>query len=148
MQNQVKVPKTGQSPKYRFGLSLTALLLMALAHVTISQMRVAAASDRAFVSPTERVVVPLGHDELNLELNSNGFVPDQVEHQPGTFAIAVENKSLEGEYTLRLKAESGTLLQEVKVQKGSVAWTVSLQAGKYTLSEASNSQWLCRLTVH
>jgi len=147
MQNQVRVPNPGQWPKYRFGLSLTALLLMALVHVTISQMRVAA-SDRAFIVPTERVVVPLGHDELNLELNSNGFVPDQVEHQPGTFAIAVENKSLEGEYTLRLKAESGTLLQEIKVQKGSVAWTVSLQAGKYTLSEASNSQWLCHLTVH
>jgi hypothetical protein len=88
------------------------------------------------------------HDELKIELNSNGFIPIQVEHQPGTFAIAVENKVLEGEYTLRLKAESGTLLQEIKVQKGSVAWTVSLQSGQYTLSEASNSQWLCHLTVH
>jgi hypothetical protein len=138
MQNQAKVPVKGRWRKYRFGLSLGTLLI-ALVHVTISQMRVVA-SDVA--------LPPVGHDELNIELNSNGFIPSQVEHQPGTFAIAVENKILEGEYTLRLKAESGTLLQEVKVQKGSVAWTVSLQAGKYTLSEASNSQWLCHLTVH
>jgi len=147
MQNQTKVPLKGQWRNYRFGLGLAALLSIALVHVTISQMRVAA-SDRAFVAYTERVAVPLGHDELHIELSSNGFVPDQVEHQPGTFAIAVENKSLEGEYTLRLKSESGTLLQEIKVQKGSVAWSVSLQAGNYTLTEASNSQWLCHLTVH
>ena len=73
-----------------------------------------------------------GRDEVRLELSSNGFTPLEVQHAPGTFAIAVENKTLSGEYTLRLKAEDGTVLSEVQVQKGSSAWSVSLQTGKYT----------------
>ena len=68
-----------------------------------------------------------GRDELRIALTSNGFVPGEVQHAPGTFAIAVENSTLAGEYTLQLRAGDGTLLNELRVQKGSSAWTVSLQ---------------------
>lgn len=86
-------------------------------------------------------------DELRIELTVNGFVPGEAQHAPGTFAIAVENSTLPGAYVLRLKSEDGTVLKEVEVQKGSAAWTVSLQPGQYTLTEASHAQWLCRITV-
>ena len=46
-----------------------------------------------------------------------------------------------------LKAEDGTVLKEVHVQKGSSAWSVTLQAGQYTLTETQNPQWICRLNV-
>lgn len=39
-------------------------------------------------------------DELQIALGGNGFTPDQVEHAAGTFAIAVENSNVVGEYTL------------------------------------------------
>lgn len=88
-----------------------------------------------------------GRDELRIALTSNGFVPGEVQHVPGTFAIAVENSALPGEYTLQLRAGDGTLLNELRVQKGSSAWTVSLQTGTYTLSEANHSEWSCRIVV-
>ena len=88
-----------------------------------------------------------GRDEIRIELTGNGFVPTEVQHAPGTFAIAVENKTLSGEYTLTLKASDGTVLKEFQVQKGSSAWTVNLPTGKYTLTEASHPQWTCRILV-
>jgi hypothetical protein len=86
-------------------------------------------------------------DELQIELSANGFTPGEVQRAAGTFAIAVENSAISGEYTLRLKAQDGTVVKEVQVQKGSAAWTVTLSAGEYTLTEASHPQWLCRITV-
>jgi hypothetical protein len=88
-----------------------------------------------------------GRDEVRIELTNNGFVPAEVTHLAGTFAIAVENTSTGNEYTLRLKAEDGTVLKEIQVQKGSTAWTVSLQPGLYTLTEANHQQWICRIQV-
>ena len=85
--------------------------------------------------------------ELRVELNDNGFSPAQLHHAPGRIAIAVENKTLSGEYTLKLTAEDGTLLHEVHVQRGSTAWTVNLQTGRYTLTEANHPQWTCSLVV-
>lgn len=91
---------------------------------------------------------PLSYqDELQLELGANGFTPAEVQRAAGTVAIAVENSAIAGEYTLQLKAQDGTVIKEVQVQKGSAAWTVTLSAGEYTLTEASHPQWLCRITV-
>jgi len=86
-------------------------------------------------------------DELQLELGSNGFTPAEVQRAAGTFAIAVENSAISGEYTLQLKAHDGTVIKEVQVQQGSAAWSMTLSAGEYTLIEASHPQWLCRITV-
>jgi hypothetical protein len=88
-----------------------------------------------------------GRDEIRIELNSNGFSPNEVQHAPGSFAIAVENSTLSSDYKLRLKAEDGTVLNEVEVQKGSSAWTVNLQTGRYTLTEVNHSQWICNVIV-
>lgn len=90
---------------------------------------------------------PIFQDELRIELGDGGFTPAAVQHAAGTFAIAVENSAIAGEYTLRLKAEDGTILKEIQVQKGSAAWTVTLSAGQYTLIETSHPQWLCQITV-
>jgi len=86
-------------------------------------------------------------DEMRIELTSSGFAPNEVQHASGTFAIAVENSALSGEYTLRLKAQDGTILHEFHVQKGSAAWTVTLQTGTYTLTETDHPQWTCRIVV-
>ena len=54
---------------------------------------------------------------------------------------------ISGEYILRLKASDGTVIKEVQVQKGSAAWTMTLAAGEYTLTETTHPQWSCRITV-
>ena len=86
-------------------------------------------------------------DELNIELTDNGFVPTEITHSSGAFGISVENTSSANEYTLRLKAADGTILNEIPVQKGSVAWSVNLQPGLYTLTETNHEQWSCVITV-
>lgn len=91
--------------------------------------------------------VQQGRDEIRIELSSNGFSPSEVQHAPGSFAIAVENSTLSGEYKLRLKAEDGTVLSEVQVQKGSSAWTVTLQTGRYTLTEVNHPEWNCSIVL-
>ena len=84
-----------------------------------------------------------GRDEIRIELTSDGFAPSEVQHAPGIFAIAVENKTLTDEYTLKLKAADGTVLNEFQVQKGSSAWTVNLPTGTYKLTEVNHPQWMC-----
>lgn len=88
-----------------------------------------------------------GRDEVRIELTNNGFVPSGVTHASGTFAIAVENTSAREDYTLRLKAENGTVLKEIQVQKGSTAWSVTLQPGRYVLTEADHQQWICTINI-
>lgn len=88
-----------------------------------------------------------GRDEVRIELTNSGFMPAEVTHASGTFAIAVENTSARDDYTLRLKAEDGTVLKEIQVQKGSTAWSVTLQPGRYVLTEANHQQWICRISI-
>lgn len=118
--------------------SLSSLLVIAAIVTVIAD---------AGSSRSAQLAQSVGQDEVRIELSSNGFVPNEIQHAAGTFAIAVENSTLSGEYTLRLKAEDGTVLREVQVQQGSSAWTITLPAGQYTLTEAGNPQWLCRITV-
>lgn len=102
----------------------------------------------ALSAPSDRASNEQGtRNEITFQLSNNGFSPAEVNHAPGTFAIAVQNSGLSGEYTLRLSAADGTLLYEVHVQKGSTAWTVNLQTGSYTLSEREHPQWTCRIVV-
>lgn len=88
-----------------------------------------------------------GRDETRIELSSSGFMPAEIAHSAGSFAIAVENVNVTGEYTLQLKTEGGAVVSELKVQKGSSAWSVNLQSGNYTLTEINHPQWICRITV-
>ena len=124
--------KTTYSSLKLTSITILTSLLIAIASTSISGPRATAQQ---------------GRDEVRIELTGNGFTPDQVQHAPGRFAIAVENSTLAGEYTLRLKAEDGTILNELQVQKGSSAWTVNLQTGTYTLTEADHPQWTCRILV-
>lgn len=126
------------------GLRVSAGLLSAVA-VLVAIF--ALSKDGPFnVHATQALAAPF-QDELQIQLGPNGFTPTDVQRNAGTFGIAVENSSLTGEYTLRLKAADGTVVKEVQIQKGSAAWTVTLAAGEYTLTEANHSQWLCRILV-
>ena len=127
-------------PQTKFALTIIIVSVLIVAVVGSTQLDRGAQAAFAF---TEQQ----GRDEVRIELSSNGFTPSEVQHTPGSFAISVENKTLSGEYTLNLKAEDGTLLSEVQVQKGSSAWTVTLQTGRYTLTEINHSQWVCTIVV-
>lgn len=86
-------------------------------------------------------------DELYVELSTAGFAPAEVTHAAGAFAIAVDNRNVVDEYVLQLKAEGGTLLNEIRVQKGSASWAVELAAGRYTLMVANHPDWVCLIVI-
>lgn len=128
-----------------FGL-VTIAISIVIASVQNNRPLTARASN--FGPPAVAANVQPGfQDEVQIKLTGSGFVPAQVEHAAGTFALAVENETLATEYRLQLKAEDGTVLREIVVQKGSSAWSVTLQSGQYTLVEAQNPQWICRINV-
>lgn len=130
--------------------SVSSLLAIVAVFVVIASARVRESPNseaRNLTPPAVSLVQPGFQDEVHIKLTASGFVPGEIQHAAGTFAIAVENATLPGEYTLQLKAEDGTVLKEVNVQKGSSAWSVTLQAGQYTLTETQNPQWICRLNV-
>ena len=152
MKEQEGGPLSRGLPATGVAFTLPSLLVIAAVFVAVVSALLAlpvANSGGALNKPTSNapVVQPRMQDEVRIELKSSGFDPSEVQHAAGTFAFAIENSTLSGEYTLRLKAEDGTVLKEVQVQKGSSAWTITLQAGNYTLTEAGNPQWLCRVTV-
>ena len=99
------------------------------------------------VSPPESGSRQAEGDEVQIALGNNGFTPSEVTHAAGTFALAVENQDVSSEYVLQLKGGSGTLLNEVRVQKGSAVWTVDLPAGSYTLMVANHPDWVCQITI-
>ena len=121
--------------------------LFGLAVLVLSAAAVAISTRGFSHAPTSSAVPHDIFDELQIQLGTNGFTPSEVQHAAGTFAIAVDNTGVSGEYTLRLKGSDGTVIKEVQVQKGSAAWTITLSAGEYTLTEANHAEWSCRITV-
>ena len=128
----VKLAHTMHTKVVLVVLALSALVVMA---------RVGLQDTAALASPQG------GRDEIRVELNVNGFSPSEVQHASGRFAIVVENNAVSGEYRLQLRAEDGTVLNEMQVQKGSIAMSVNLSAGTYTLTETNHAQWSCRIVV-
>jgi len=120
------------------GLTITAAVFVTVAAFSANGFSAGAASS---------VVSHAVFDEVQIQLGANGFTPSEVQHAAGTFGIVVDNSALSGEYTLRLTAADGTIVKEIEVQKGSAAWTMTLAAGEYTLTEASHSDWSCRITL-
>lgn len=86
-------------------------------------------------------------EEVKVRLSTSGFEPGEITRNPSPFYILVDNVNVTGEYTLQMKAENGTVIKEVKVQKGSAGWSVNLGAGHYILTEAGHPQWTCRIIV-
>jgi len=127
--------------KRKFALTILGVSILVVAGIALST-RLGSNAQAAYASAAQQ-----GRDEVRVELNSNGFTPGEVQHSPGSFAILVDNKTISGEYTLNLKAEDGTVLSELQVQKGSSAWTISLQTGRYTLTEVNHPQWVCSIVV-
>ena len=125
----------------KFALTTLGVSILVVVGVAIST-QLSSNAQAAYASAAQQ-----GRDEVRVELNGNGFTPGEVQHAPGSFAILVDNKTISGEYTLNLKAEDGTVVSELQVQKGSSAWTVSLQTGRYTLTEINHSQWVCSIVV-
>ena len=98
----------------------------------------------AQVEPT-----PEEPEEVILTLQAEGFTPAELTRPAGRFFLSVDNRSGVEPLTLRLNQESGELVREMHIQRGTLDWReeLNLTVGGYTLTEASHPSWVCRITV-
>ena len=78
-----------------------------------------------------------------------GFEPQEITRPKGPFGLAVENRTGLENVILRLDREGGGRLQERQVTRKELNWKqrVNLPPGTYTLTEANNPDWVCRITI-
>ena len=80
---------------------------------------------------------------------STGFYPSEITRPRGQFLILIDNRSDFDDLTLRLVSAAGPTLREVRQTKEEkiVKHLENLPPGEYLLTEASNPDWICRITI-
>lgn len=78
-----------------------------------------------------------------------GFEPREITRSKGHFILIVLNRCGLRELSLRLDQETGVRLREASFSQDKREWSdvVNLPPGKYILSEASNRDWTCKITI-
>ncbi len=84
-----------------------------------------------------------------LAVRPTGFDPAEATLPAGKYLLVVQNRSGLHEVTLRMEAESGHRMLEARIPAGRSDWRkrLKLAPGNYTLTEANNPEWVCRLSV-
>lgn len=84
-----------------------------------------------------------------ITLSPTGFNPAEITRPRGRFLILVDNRSELDEVTFRLSRADGHGLREVRRTKEELIWKQleDLPPGEYLLTEASNPEWVCRITI-
>ncbi len=103
--------------------------------------------------PTAALMPTQGSNNERLEaevirLLPTGFDPSEISRPPGRFILAVTNRSSAQELDLRLDAEAGNRVHQVRLPRGQLRWkqVIQLPPGNYRLSEASHPGW-CLITI-
>lgn len=95
---------------------------------------------------------PAAQSEVEAEvivLRPTGFEPEEISRPAGRVLFAVDNQSGVDELVLRLEAEDGNLLHETRAARRTnvLRKVVNFRPGVYTLTEANNPEWRCRITI-
>lgn len=84
-----------------------------------------------------------------ITLTPRGFEPAEIKPVRGRFILAVDNHSGLDTVVLRLDRENGNSPQEQRMpqKRPYLRQVIDLIPGKYTLTEATHPNWICRITV-
>jgi hypothetical protein len=95
------------------------------------------------------VIAPQSDDVLVTTLTASGFDPSDLSHAPGSFQLKVINQSGLSQSNLLLSNANGDTVSQAQLTGQVRFWKtpVQLDPGTYTLSEANNASWLCRIVV-
>ena len=88
-------------------------------------------------------------EERSLTLNSTGFVPTELRPHGNRFLLSLDNRTDLKELVLRLTAEDGKQIRELRVPGGGGDWSelFQLQPGTYVLSEVNHTGWICTIII-
>lgn len=133
-------------------VGVLALLAVLAAGAAASAASVMSPSMDGLGAPPAGVAAARGQEveELTLTLRPEGFTPAEVTRAAGRYQLSVDNcTELKEEFAFRLSRDGGSLVREMRVERGTVDWSelIDLTAGSYTLTETRHTEWVCRLTI-
>lgn len=96
--------------------------------------------------------VPISPPPLQVEritITSTGFEPEEITRAAGQVMLAIDNRSGLEDVWLKLDREGGERLVDAHVEREKLDWRgrVTLTAGRYRLTEANHTDWVCLITV-
>jgi hypothetical protein len=79
----------------------------------------------------------------------HGFEPQELTRPRGRFLLMIDNRSGLETVALRLTREGGPRVREMRVPREEPDWSevVDLDPGRYLLTEANHSGWVCVITI-
>lgn len=82
-------------------------------------------------------------------IKPHGFEPAEITRPQGRFLLMVDNRSGLEAVSLRLTREGGPRVREMRVPREEPDWSevVDLEPGRYLLTEANHSRWVCVITI-
>ncbi|MEK6334073.1 MAG: hypothetical protein AABM67_03930 [Acidobacteriota bacterium] len=84
-----------------------------------------------------------------LTLWRTGFKPAEITRPKGAFVLIVVNNSRVRDISLQLNREAGNNLREVHLPPSKREWRelLDLPPGRYVITEANHSDWVCSLNI-
>jgi hypothetical protein len=106
-------------------------------------------SPKSKPSPAPRASTNDPLEVENIILTRFGFEPNSITRSSTKFLLSVENRSPVGDIELHLDRVAGLRLNQQQVAKERPDWRdfFTLEPGDYVLSEASHSDWVCKLKI-
>jgi hypothetical protein len=146
------------SAKKRVGVLIASAVVLSLSGLVLGARawRAPARSTRTMpeiVKATSASVVPQRRRaDIQAELITivpHGFEPLKLTRPRGRFLLMIDNRSGLETVTLRLTLEGGPRVREMRVPREQPDWSevVDLEVGRYVLSEANHSDWVCVITI-
>lgn len=98
-------------------------------------------------SPHERVEV------VRITIRPTGFEPSEIVRPAGPFLLVIDNKSGLEDINLQIQRLTGgrrDKLHDIKVSLKQLrkAEITNLPVGQYELTEATHTDWICRVTIN
>lgn len=139
----------------RYGIIqiLLAVLVFTVSGIGITQFAKGYRGPMASSIGSSRVSGPPWYQDPNQEvtliLNADGFAPAELTRGPGRFQLSVDNRSGVEELTLILSRSDGTQVRELRIPRGGGDWSevLDLEVGRYALTEADHSNWVCFINI-
>ena len=144
--------------KMRVGVLIASAVLLSLSGFVLGARtwRAPARSTKTLpeiVKATSASVVPQRRGaDIQAELITivpHGFEPQELTRPRGRFLLMIDNRSGLETVTLRLTLEGGPRVREISVPREEPDWSevIDLDPGRYLLTEANHSDWVCVITI-
>jgi len=82
-------------------------------------------------------------------ITADGFEPQEIQHPPGPFILAVRNQSGIDSLMVQLESEQRNKVREKSLPLETPFWreVINVPPGKYIITEANHPEWSLSLTI-